>query len=720
MTRVRRVPAPRPRTAPIVDSSRSREIQALRPLDGTLTARSARLSSARALCLVALGSLVPVGASASLETGITAHRTGCYAPCGVHFDAFTPTNDTTRGEGEEFLELLYEWDFGDPKSGAWQTSALDPALNPNSMNREGGPVVAHVFDPKRWGDSYGPPCASKANVSCRTYKVTVDVVTPEGLTDSDTVTIDVWDPDDGDGLTTTCYSTNANFTGCPAGATQTTSSDFDAAVNGAPDNSQLLFHAGQTFLADARLSIKNSVGTTIRIGRFGSGTDPVVDDNYTPLPTGHLLDFEDAQDAVIQQLRFAGPNYKGADAGTKFSQSGFSTTGRHNMLYRLDIDAYNEFLNWGASGDSGLQTNVFIVEVDTTGEVDPSANTVNHEYGSYVNMMDGGILGNVLVGNESLPTQDSAHALRLMASYRMAIGHNHFKNAGVSGGGGKAALNVRCQAANIGPMSQIPPGDRICRYAHVYHNRLSSSFGYMGITHNGGQDNCERQRYQYILIESNFLDLDGATATSTIYGIDAGFDHVVVRNNACYMHDYPFNANAQCVRIGNPRGCSDSTGIGMCRHCRAYNNAAWRTVDNSQTEIPHSLVEIDPITAFDNRCDNNLHYVPGLRGFFSLCRTENIPAVDVPEPGGFITTGPNPFSSAGPPDYIDDFRLNATSAAIDVGTTYDEVPTDAGGSCRLGSAEPTDAGAWEESARPSACLSNVPSRPAAPVLLDLE
>jgi hypothetical protein len=59
------------------------------------------------------------------------------APLYVHFDA--TESRSSNANANHFTDMLYEWDFGDPASGNWETSGL-------SRNEAFGGVGAHVYE----------------------------------------------------------------------------------------------------------------------------------------------------------------------------------------------------------------------------------------------------------------------------------------------------------------------------------------------------------------------------------------------------------------------------------------------------------------------------------------------------------------------------------------------------------------------------------------------
>ncbi len=84
------------------------------------------------------------GAGPGPNASFVAHRGGSGgnnpAPRYVHFDATATTS--ALATDDPFVDLFYEWDFGDPESGNWATNGL-------SRNRAFGGVGAHVYEQHR-------------------------------------------------------------------------------------------------------------------------------------------------------------------------------------------------------------------------------------------------------------------------------------------------------------------------------------------------------------------------------------------------------------------------------------------------------------------------------------------------------------------------------------------------------------------------------------------
>jgi hypothetical protein len=175
------------------------------------------------------------------------------APLYVHFDATASTSGNTSANA--FTDMLYEWDFGDPQSGNWETNGLP-------RNRAIGAVAGHVYD--RSGN----------------FTVTLTVTDTNGAQQRVMRTVNVDDPETVWSATTACVSASGNFTGCPgtSAADRFTSGDFVAAMNDRVSRGyrRILFRRGETFAANSCWSTPNNLKTEAMISAFGTGAQPTV------------------------------------------------------------------------------------------------------------------------------------------------------------------------------------------------------------------------------------------------------------------------------------------------------------------------------------------------------------------------------------------------------------------------------------------------------------
>lgn len=203
------------------------------------------MSRAASLLLLLLLSLLPFPAAAQTVTGnLTQTRTSGVAPLAVYFDA---KGTTCSGGCDSFHDLHYVWDFDDDPEAVW-------AITGKPKNIAYGPISAHVFD------------------AAGTYTVSVTITSASGGTDTEQVTITVTDPTTVyAGTLTACFANSGPFTGCPSGASQTTTSSSSSVQSACTSGKRVLLKRGSTFSGSIQCS--GSGGT---LGAFGDGAKPVV------------------------------------------------------------------------------------------------------------------------------------------------------------------------------------------------------------------------------------------------------------------------------------------------------------------------------------------------------------------------------------------------------------------------------------------------------------
>jgi len=180
-----------------------------------------------------------------------AARANGVAPLAVFFDATTSSStNTTR----PFHEVEYRWNFGDAAA-TWGKGSRPGA---SSKNLATGPVAAHVFESP---GTFTITITAFDGTSTATCSVSVTVDDPNVVFA---------------GGNTICFTNGADFTGCPAGAIQnSTTTNFTAAITAnATTGKRLLFRRGDTFTA-ATAAVIGGTGPGL-VGAYGSGARPIV------------------------------------------------------------------------------------------------------------------------------------------------------------------------------------------------------------------------------------------------------------------------------------------------------------------------------------------------------------------------------------------------------------------------------------------------------------
>ena len=250
------------------------------------------------------------------------------APLYVHFDA-TATTSSLSGD-DPFMDLFYEWDFGDPQSGNWATNGLP-------RNKAFGGVAAHVYE--RPGS----------------YTVTLTVSDRTGAKQTTTRTVVVDNPDQFWATTTACVSSSGNFAGCPAsGAALLTSSDFTAAMQNRVNAGfrRILFRRGERFVANSCWFTPNQ-RTEALVSAFGTGAQPVIEISPSNTNCAITLAGSSVNSATSGGWRFVDLRISSPSATNPARGIATSFIFDDLLLYKMDIGPTGFGFNFGPD-QSGL------------------------------------------------------------------------------------------------------------------------------------------------------------------------------------------------------------------------------------------------------------------------------------------------------------------------------------------------------------------------------
>ncbi|MFP8833719.1 PKD domain-containing protein [Hydrogenophaga sp. XSHU_21] len=174
---------------------------------------------------------------------LEASRLSGPAPLAVQFDA--SATSSTLSSQHPFHHVRYSFNFGDDRGLTWPHSG-----RPRNV-QTGGPIAAYVYDLPG------------------TYRVQVRAIDASGNSSERTVTVEVQDPNVVYmGSRTVCVSTAANFTGCPAGASQIAMLPNAASYS----DRRVLLRRGETF---GNIEIPHG-SQNVQVGAFGAGAKPRV------------------------------------------------------------------------------------------------------------------------------------------------------------------------------------------------------------------------------------------------------------------------------------------------------------------------------------------------------------------------------------------------------------------------------------------------------------
>jgi hypothetical protein len=541
---------------------------------------------------------------AAVTASIAASRVSGVAPLAVHFDASATTSTVTA---RPFHECHYSWDFGDAGSGAWST-------NGKSRNEDASPISGHVFD-------------TPGN-----YTVTLTVRDSSGATDTETVNITVSDPDTVfSGTNTICISTDADFTGAPAGALQVTTSSWATASGYLGTGKRVLLKRGHTWDIPSGTKSMTFAGPGI-LGAFGNGAKPVL--RFTSV-TGNAFHLgSGGTPGQFADFRFMDLEVDGDGYQRRVFQA--EGTVQNITFLRLDVHDSSNFIQmsnstleyYNTNGQPGHTVHSGVAIVDTT--FDHLIGNGSGQNVAYMAQQKFTFLGNDW--NDSMLGE---HILRMPVCKRAIIAHSRFTNAP-----GIRHL-VKIHAPPAAGATYLPSGewmsDRIV-IADNYFSSVENDWLVSVAPQNGTSD----ERVTDAILERN----ETVLGTETILAFHLALSQSTIRNNTFILSAYA--AGGQAVGI-------DRRGIEpVPTNNSIYNNSAF----HASSAFTFAGVNAN---AVDTTVRNNL-----IKGSGSPTMISG---------GGTNLQQSNNLSTATPgwvaatPATATDFELALGSAAIDAGTT---------------------------------------------------
>jgi len=425
----------------------------------------------------------------SVSPSFAASRASCVAPCFVHFDATNTDSDGDGTRGEWFDDLVdanFGWDFGDSTAAGktWAYGArATTAVGAYSKNRDVGFVAGHLFEQPG------------------TYTVKLTVTNKNGNAASTTATIQVAAWSNATNGPTYCFSTSGNFSGCPSGSTQVTSSDFDASVAACTNNNaraaRCLFRGGETFAQSADINgLRPGPGILAGGAFYGFGTGRAnLTPSYTPF-------------SPRTDWRFFG--FKVAAGANQLMAS--TRTETHVLVWD------NEITGWRTLAIGELGNNAGIIE------------NYMHDGATGVVSCATGYWGkSALLGNRCInasPTT-TTHAFRAEWWRLSTFAHNQVANWGASGDGIKA--NSHCNDSNCsGPFNYANLDELVL----IYDNDFGiGQLNEEGISI-GAQNGTSNEPVARFLVDSNWMHAyNGYAGASGGLVHFKSCDSCVARNN---------------------------------------------------------------------------------------------------------------------------------------------------------------------------------------------
>ena len=421
------------------------------------------------------------GGTSDITISVSPNRTSGVAPLAVHFDA---TGTTDPGTEDPFRDLEYRWNFDDTASGAtWDYGAR---AGVSSRNEATGGVAAHVFE------------------TPGTYTVTLDVVGESG-TESTDVTITVTDPDTVfSGTNTRCISRTGNFTGCPAGAQQVTTTDIAVATSHIASGRRILFRKGETWTDGIFMGGINGPGI---IGSYGTGASPIF--------TGLNIGSSGVSDWRVMDIDFVRPT------GELYATA-VEVVHPSSLLTFLRIKATG-----AGSDDNGSFISFAMNMYDTptvvgyqVGHTIADSEITGGRYSFYGAGDKIALLGNYIHGSGG-----GQHVYRSFYAYKAVNSNNTFAGGGDSEGWGPISL-----------VKQHAPDqpDAYTEYMHWSDNRFDATNVYVALGL-GSENNITDQRLRHIVVERNWFSAQYLMQLGV--NMSAGSDYTV-RNNLFVMDNF--------------------------------------------------------------------------------------------------------------------------------------------------------------------------------------
>jgi PKD repeat protein len=552
-------------------------------------------------------------ASAAPQVAVSASRTSCTAPCAVFFDATGTTSSTT---GRPFHDVDYTWDFSDSGSGTWATTG-------RSKNSAKGGVAAHVFQ------------------TAGTYQVKLSAKDSSG-TASGQATITVADPNTTFvGAKTRCVSTSGNFSGCPAGAQQVTSTDIGAQVtwlNGA-GGQRLLLRGGDSWSTSKTLYL-NAAGPGL-FGAYGTGKPTI----STSVNGDMDVIYAASSNWVIAGLKLLGPTET-----PSVTTRGFSVKGGLNNVLLLGNEI-TRFPN-SAAGHSWSLSNDSLFVVDN----------YFHNNGMYQGYFGGNRIG--IVGNRMEYTNQS-HVLRTWYMNKSVIGENILRFPSyVNTAMGRHALKFHTDRV----LTSLPS-----QYAVISGNTMQGSVYVVVI---GPQDTLPgAEKIDNVVFERNKLLHSPPNGTTSLLRLSA--TNTTVRNNVFDSTDAKYSYGIEVFREGQEPAPNNT---------HILNNVFLRT-DAGVSGSEYKPINISSVST-NTMLRNNIGYAPSYNqpqtwNESSTAASNNL--VYTPNAGSLCKDGQghtgsgycvNPNFASTDPANAAYLKLNSGSPAIDKGVAMPMVPKD--------------------------------------------
>jgi hypothetical protein len=493
-------------------------------------------------------------------------------------------------------------------------------------------------------------------------------------------TITVTNPDTVfSGTNTRCFSNDADFTGCPTGATQVTTSDFDSAVNThLATGRRLLFKRGHIFTASTSSQI--DVDGPGIIGAYGTaGARPIIRHSGVQA----ILPGDRAQPGLddwrIMDLEFDGQSSTSAYAiyGT---QGNVGQVNRwlilrchfHHMraavMFSEDIlDAWNS----GSFPGHQIYNEIFVVDSVT--------NNIVGESGSY--SFYGSAHRLALLGNDLDNDNTGSHTVRILHTQRAAITNNRMAGGGTTAGVGRHTFKLHAYNWNVAGVSNPGGVGTWSEYVVVGDNAIEGGeeFWIAAVGPQSAAPSEVEEYVRHVIFERNkFVASSTTTQMLTLWA-----NQISVRNNLFVLT----GAADPLAILAERRGAEN-----VHQDLWVYNN----TFFSSSSGIDATVLWLDN-TYLGAVFRNNLAYMPSASSVDMIFGSGGAgqPVAFSANSGDAQarTTSPNfvnPAPTLASP--VTDFKIQSPSYAIDAGVAvpvrsdieWEDRPKPGGGAYDIG------------------------------------
>ena len=405
-----------------------------------------------------------VTGTGATRLSVAVGRASGVAPLAVFFDATgTVSSDTAR----PFHDIEYRWNFGEsagPGIGAWSQGSR-PGLN--GRNTAIGPVAGHVYETPGTYTVNASDAPGTVSYQCQ---ITVE--------DPDVVFA---------GARTACFSTSGDFAGCPAGASQVTTADFDSVRSAATATNsvrRLLMRRNE------RWSLATTASFTVLgpglIGAFGSGSDPVIEPTTGFPAAGAFLSFSSGSTPTMKDWRLVDVKLDASSRPTDRLRGVVASGGIDQLtLLRMTTDTmrlsieFSEYVldAWNNSATATLHGHH---EWDQLSVVDMTvlnmpATLVGNElpYGVYLGAERLFFAGNSIDGHGTAAAGVS-HNARFTYLAKAAISNNTFQRPGPT----EHCIKLHSKEwGDTGVAGSQGLGEGYTRWVHIADNKFVSAYG---------------------------------------------------------------------------------------------------------------------------------------------------------------------------------------------------------------------------------------------------